>query len=54
MLTAIERLFNPVWNVLYKVTGKNYALTKEAKVADANSGFYREVVMDYVRKRKSG
>lgn len=45
---------NPLWSVLYTLTGKCYAFNGIQRTADANSRKVREMIARYVRKRVSG
>ena len=45
---------NPVWCMLWKYTGKCYSFTADERKCDRNARRYRDVLLDYVRKRKSG
>ena len=45
---------NPIWCMLWKYTGKCYGFTSDERKSDRNAARYRAVLLDYVRKRKSG
>ena len=49
-----SRMSNPIWHVLYYLTGNCYGFNVHEKTADANSFKIREMLMNYVLKRKSG
>ena len=54
MLTIGTRLPNPMWHLLYASTGKCYAFNDIEKLSDKNCAVLRQIMGDYVRKRKSG
>ena len=54
MLTIGTRLPNPIWRNLYALTGKCYAFTAIEKLSNKNCSVLRQIMGDYVRKRKSG
>ena len=49
-----SRLTNPIWHILYYLTGKCYGFNVHEKTADSNSSNVRAMLTDYVRKRMSG
>ena len=49
-----SRMSNPLWHLLYNLTGKCYGFNKHEKTADLNSTKVRAMILDYVRKRQSG
>ena len=52
--TIGTRLTNPLWNLLYKLTGKCYGFTRDEKINDENCRIARDTMRDYIRKRQSG
>ena len=52
--TLAVRLPNPLWNFLYKTTGKCYSFTERERVSDENCLTVRNTIREYVRKRVSG
>ena len=54
MLTVGTRLPNPIWQILYASTGKSYAFTANEKLSNKNCAALRQIMREYVRKRKSG
>ena len=49
-----NRSINPLWSLLYSMTGKCHSFTYVEKVSDANNETVRETIRKYVRKRASG
>ena len=45
---------NPIWSILWKLTGKSYGFTVDERRSDRSAARYRAVLFDYVRKRRSG
>ena len=45
---------NPMWHILYYLTGNCYGFNAHEKTADLNSSNVRAMLTDYVRKRVSG
>jgi len=52
--TISIRLPNPIWNALYKATGKCYSFSEKERVNDENCIIVRETMRQYIRKRVSG
>ena len=52
--TIALRLPNPLWNFLYKTTGKCFSFTEKERVADQNCSTVREAIRKYIRQRVSG
>ena len=48
------RGFNPLWHLMYTLTGKCYAFTKIEKHSNINCASLRAKLFEYVRKRKEG
>ena len=51
---APSRLLNPLWRLVFKLTGKSVAFDKAQRRADQNCLRLRTAIADYVQKRKSG
>ena len=45
---------NPIWRLLYALTGKSYGFTKAERQANSNCAQLRAKLTNYVRKRKEG
>ena len=54
MVTVGTRLPNPIWQILYAATGNSYAFTGIEKLSNKNCAVLRQIMGEYVRKRKSG
>ena len=53
-VTVGTRLVNPLWHIIYKQTGQNYAFTSLEKVSNRNGDSVRAEITKYVRKRING
>ena len=51
--TDRKRLGNPLWHLMYKLTGKCYAFTELERTVDQNCAAIRSAIRDFVRKRAS-
>lgn len=45
---------NPLWIMLWKLTGKSFGFTQDERKCDRNAARYKAVLLEYVRKRRSG
>ena len=54
MQTAVMRLSNPLWRLVFWLTGKCVAFSPAQARCDRNCARLRNFIADYVAKRKSG
>ena len=54
MMTLSTKFSNPLWKLLYNLTGRSYAFTAQERLANANCATLRAHIRNYVQKRMSG